>query len=140
MQGVTTAIVVFLLVCVVFPTLVKIKAQYYASFAAMLLVIFLSGLEDVFQSPGFRAVAEFLTCLLQVGALILLVLSCGGLSWKQLAGEVTEAIEVIRRGETEKEVIVPLPGDAPVTFRPDPPPPPRPVIKPQETDSPVPLE
>ena len=140
MQGVTTAIVAFLLVCVLFPTLVKNKPQYYAAFAAILLVILISALEDVFRNDGFRAASDFLICLLQISALILLVLSCGGLSWKQLAGEVTEAIEVIRRGETEKEVIVPLRGDAPIVARPDPPAAPPAVIKPQEADSPVPLE
>jgi hypothetical protein len=67
-----------------------------------------------------------------------LILSAGGLSWRQLAGEVTDAIEVIRRGETKKEVIIPLRGDAPITAPPEPPQKPRVVV--QDSDSPVPLE
>jgi hypothetical protein len=121
MEGVTAAIVAFLLTCVVFPTLVKNKPQYYAAFGSILLVIFLSGLEVVIATPAFHALATFLICLLQIGALILLVLCCGGLTWKELTDEVGEAIEVIRRGETEKEVIVPLRGEQPAVSRPDPP-------------------
>jgi hypothetical protein len=138
MEGVTTAIVAFLFVCIVFPTIVKNKPQYYSAFGAILLVILISGLEGVIATGAFRALATFMICLLQIGAMLLLVLSAGGLSWKQLAGEVTEAIEVIRRGETKKEVIIPLRGDAPITAPPEPPQKPRVVV--QDSDSPVPLE
>jgi hypothetical protein len=120
MQGVTTAIVAFLFVCIVFPTIVKNKPQYYAAFAAIILVILLAGLSAVVDSRAFGAFATFMTCLLQICAMILLILSAGGLTWKQLAGEVTEAIEVIRRGETTKEVIIPIRGQMPAS-RPTPP-------------------
>src|SRR5271156_3084419 len=79
MEGVTTAIVAFLFVCVVFPTIVKNKPQYYAAFAAILLVILLSGLEAVIATGSFHAFATFMITLLQVSAMILLVLSAGGL-------------------------------------------------------------
>jgi hypothetical protein len=125
MQGVTTAIVAFLFVCIVFPSIVKNKPQYYGAFAAIVLVILLSGLIGVVGSAGFTAFANFMICLLQVCAMILLILSAGGLTLKQLAGEVTEAIEVIRRGETTKEVIIPLSGQMPPSR---PPPPPGPTV------------
>src|ERR1700722_14440205 len=98
MEGVTTAIVAFLFVCIVFPTIVKNKPQYYAAFAAILLVILFSGLEAVINTGAFHEFATFMICTLQIAAMILLILSAGGLSWRQLAGEVTDAIEVIRRG------------------------------------------
>jgi hypothetical protein len=140
MEGVTTAIVAFLFVCVVFPTLVKNKPQYYAAFAAIILIILLWGSEFVINSGAFRAFALFMICVLQVAALILLVLSVGGLTWRELRSEVTEAIEVIRRGETQKEVIVPLRGDAPVTAKADPLSPPPPKMTINESDQHVPLE
>jgi hypothetical protein len=138
MEGVTTAIVAFLLVCVVFPTLVKNKPLYYAAFAAVLVIILLSGLEVVVAGAGFMAFATFMICLLQIVALVLLVLAAGGLTLRQLAGEVTEAIEVIRRGETSKEVIIPLHGEMPRAEKPAPPP--ASPIRLDDADSSVPLE
>jgi len=38
------------------------------------------------------------------------VLSAGGLSVSEFKREITETIEVVRRGESEKEVIIPLRG------------------------------
>jgi hypothetical protein len=113
MEGVTTAIVAFLFACLIFPAIVKSKPQYYAAFGAILMVILLSGMEAVVDNGAFRAFTIFLTCLLQVVAMILLILSVGGLTLGQLGSEVTEAIEVIRRGETTKEVVIPLRGDEP---------------------------
>jgi hypothetical protein len=114
MEGVTTAIVAFLFVCIVFPTIVKNKPQYYGAFAAIVAVIILNGLMYVIHSGAFDAFSYFMICLLQVAAMILLTLAAGGLTFRQLAGEVTEAIEVVRRGETQKEVIIPL-SNQPVT-------------------------
>jgi hypothetical protein len=113
MEGVTTAIVAFLFVCIVFPTIVKNKPQYYGAFAAIVAVIILNGLMYAIHSGAFDAFSYFMICLLQVAAMILLTLAAGGLTFRQLAGEVTEAIEVVRRGETQKEVIIPLTGQQP---------------------------
>ena len=113
MEGVTTAIVAFLFVCVVFPSLVKNKAQWYAALAAVVLVILLHALRIIFSSPALHAFAGFMTGLLQIGAILLLILSAGGLSARELAGEMKRAYEVIRRGEEEKEVIIPISGQQP---------------------------
>jgi hypothetical protein len=122
MQGVTTAIVAFLFVCLTFPSIVKNKPQYYAAFGTVVLVILLSGLEAIIDSPAFHAFATFAVCLMQISAMILLTLSVGGLTFKQFAGEVTEAIEVIRRGETQKEIIIPLTGQQPAKDKSETPP------------------
>jgi hypothetical protein len=137
MDGVTTAIVLFLLFCVVFPTIVKNKAQYYAAYGMMLVVILLAGLEAVINTPAFHAFATFMIALMQVGALLLLILAAGGLTIKQLAGEVSDAIEVIRRGETTKEVIIPLSGQIP---RQKPDAPATPTVRIDDSGSSVPLE
>ena len=114
MEGVTTAIVAFLFVCVVFPSLVKNKAQWYAALAAVVFVILLHALRSVFPNNDWlRGFTGFMTGLLQVGAILLLILSVGGLSVRDLAGDMKRAYEVIRRGEEEKEVIIPLTGEQP---------------------------
>ena len=51
--------------------------------------------------------------VLQIIAVLMLVLCAGGLTLKSMAGEMGRAYEVIRRGEEEKEVIIPLTGQKP---------------------------
>jgi uncharacterized membrane protein YccC len=113
MEGVTTAIVAFLFVCVVFPSLVKNRPQWYAALAAVVLVIFFNALVMAFPSVGFMRFTVFITGMLQIAAIVLLILSAGGLSVRELAGDMKRAYEVIRRGEEEKEVIIPLTGEQP---------------------------
>src|SRR5215207_370455 len=84
MEGVTTAIVAFILICVVYPGLVKNKPQFYAAFACVLLVILLHSLTLMLQSPGFGIFAGVFTGLFQVVALVLLMLSAGGITIKEL--------------------------------------------------------
>jgi hypothetical protein len=114
LEGVTTAIVVFIFVCVLYPKMVKNKTHFYAAFAAILLVILLHSLSVMLrESPGFQVFAGAATGLLQLGAILLLFTAAGGLSVKDLAGEMARAYEVIRRGEEEKEVIIPITGEMP---------------------------
>jgi hypothetical protein len=117
MHGVTTALVGFLLVCVIFPNLIKNRAQYYAAFGAVCLIIVLdalgmavSGVESG-KIAGLRVFAYVVGGFLQVGAILMLFLACGGISWRELAGDMKDAVEVIRRGGEEKEIIVPLSGE-----------------------------
>ncbi len=113
-DGVTTAIVVFCFVCVVFPQIVKNKTQFYAGFSSVLLVILIHSLAVMlYTSPGFRIFVGAATCLLQIIAIITLFLSAGGITLKQLGGDMARAYEVIRRGEEEKSVIIPITGDMP---------------------------
>ncbi|HEV2295245.1 MAG TPA: hypothetical protein VGR35_15440 [Tepidisphaeraceae bacterium] len=112
--GVTTAIVAFCFVCVIFPHLVKNKTQFYAGFAAVLLVILLHSLAlMLYNSAGFQVFAGAATCLLQIMAIITLFLSAGGITLEQLGGDMSRAFEVIRRGEEGKTVIIPISDDMP---------------------------
>jgi hypothetical protein len=145
MEGVTTAIVGFLLVCIVFPAIVKNKPQYYAAFAAILLVILLWGLEAVVDNGGFHALVTFLIAVLLAAALVLLVLSAGGLTWKQLAGDVTEAIAAVRRGEMmgSSRPAGTAPEAGPISAAPPPQKPAGttgPTVRVDDSDSSVPLE
>jgi hypothetical protein len=112
MEGVTTAIVAFILACVIFPRVVKNKPQYYGALACVLLVILFGALNMMVGAVGFTRFVYVMTALLQIGAILLLILSAGGLSMRDLAGELADTIEVVRRGG-EKEIIVPLRGEKP---------------------------
>jgi hypothetical protein len=117
MNGVTTAIVLFILAALAFPGLVKRKHHYYASLGAVLVIILLDALAHVAKSDGFSAFAYFLSAVLQVFCIGMLVMSSGGLSVKEFGEEITNTIEVIRRGEEGKEVIIPLSEEAKATIR-----------------------
>ena len=113
MHGVTAALVAFLFVCVVFPNLIRNRPQYYAGFGLVCLIIFCDAIAYA-TSPGrFAVVMYFLNALFQIGAICVLFLSAGGITWRDLGGEMLHAFEVIRRGEDQKEVIVPLRGEQP---------------------------
>lgn len=109
LDGVTTVLATFVFVCLIFPSLVKNRAQYYAALVMVVLIILLHALTLILNKVGaFIVPAGVFTGLLQVGALVLLVLSVGGLTARQLAGDMARAYEVMRRGETSKEVIIPI--------------------------------
>jgi hypothetical protein len=144
MDGLITAIVGFIFVCVLFPKMIKNATQFYAAFALLIVGMFLLSFATMIGHGGFMRVAGGIMGLLSVVVLILLVLSAGGLSMKDLAGNFTNAFEVMRRGEDTKEVIVPLRGEQPAQ-RDVPPPPvqtiqtPPPAAKPVDQGS-IPVE
>ncbi len=112
MEGVTTALVGFILLCVAFPRMVKNKPQYYVAFISVLAIILLSSLQVLVDYAGFTHFIQAVGGLLQIVSLVALVLACGGLSPRQLAGEMGRSIEVMRRGGEEQETIIPLGADA----------------------------
>lgn len=123
MQGVTTAILAFMFVCIVFPSLVKVRAQWYAALVGVLLIILLDAVGRMVEgSPSARVVLYVFTAILQVGAIGLLILACGGLTARELGEDMKRAYAVIRRGEEETEILIPRgdrmaqdPEDAPRT-------------------------
>lgn len=137
MQGVTTAIVGFIFVCLVYPRLVKHKPQFYSAIGLVLLIILFDAIAHMWQDGGLTRVMYVLTALLQIVAILTLVLCVGGLSVRELAGEVANTVEVIRRGET-KPVLVPLRGEQPRQKEEEAPIPPAPP--PVKDDSSIPLE
>ncbi len=113
MEGVTTALVAFIFVCVVYPKLVKNKTQFYAALTAVVLIILLYSLNTMIGTAGFQVFAGAVIGLLQIGAIVLLFLSAGGITLRELSGDMARAYEVMRRGESEKEVIIPITGEMP---------------------------
>jgi hypothetical protein len=111
LDGVTTVLTAFIFVCLVMPAIVKHRPQFYAALACVAGIIVLHTLTLMFNAASFGGIA---IGVLQLVALLLLVLCVGGLTVGELAGELKRSYEVIRRGETEKEVIIPLGDQAPV--------------------------
>jgi hypothetical protein len=111
MHGITTALVGFIFACVVWPQLVRNRPQFHAGLILVLLIILLDAAAMVAAaSPAFRTFAYAMIALLQIGAILMLFFSSGGVTPRDVLGGIAGAFEVIRRGETEKEVIIPLSG------------------------------
>src|ERR1700733_8760180 len=109
LDGVTTVLVAFLFVCLIFPSIVKNRSQYYAALAMIIFILLLHTMTLILNKSDAMVVAGgVFTGLLQICALLLLVLCVGGLTARQLAGDMAQAYEVMRRGETQKEVIIPI--------------------------------
>ncbi len=147
LDGVTTVLVAFLFVCLAMPTMVKNRPQWYMALAAVVGVIVLHVLS--LMMPSFLTLFTVGVGALQIVALLLLVLCVGGLTAKQLAGDMARAYEVMRRGETEKEVIIPIGDQVPGSRRgrQEPPqkvyrvdsPPARPAVRDDEDDDSIPI-
>ncbi len=113
MEGVTTAIVAFIFVCIVYPHLIKNRSQFYAVLAAIIFVILLNSIGTMVGDPKFWRFVAAVDGLLQVVAILLLVLSAGGLTVQQLGFDIGQSIDVVRRGGEKETIIVPLRGEQP---------------------------
>lgn len=113
MQGVTTAIIGFLLLALAFPQIIKRSAQYYLAVAAVLIIILLDALARLVGSVSFDRVAYLFVAVCQILGVILLILATGGLSARDLVANLARGYEVLRRGEDEVETIIPV-GPRPV--------------------------
>src|SRR5207237_6043167 len=102
MEGVTTALVAFIFFCVIFPERVRNRAQFYAAFGLICLIVLFDALAHVISSPGFFRFAYFAVGGLQIGAILLMFMAAGGLSWQELKAGMGNGYEVIRRGGAEK--------------------------------------
>ncbi len=129
LDGVTTVLVAFIFVCLIFPSLVKHRPQFFAAVAGIIGILLLHTLALMGRgSDDFVVLVSVLIGLLQIVAFIMLVLCVGGLTARQLAQDMSKAYEVMRRGETVKEVIIPIGEQA------------RPASHPAKHDDGIPLE
>src|SRR4051794_37230801 len=110
----TTPLIAFLFVCLIFPKIVRNRPQFYMSFSLLVLILLIQLISRIF--PYHQSFVYFLSVIveaLRLVVFILLVLCAGGLSLHELTGEVFRSFEVMRRGDTEKTVIIPLSGQKP---------------------------
>lgn len=105
-DGVTTVIVAFIFAGLIWPHLIKNRTQYYAGLVAVLVVILLHSLSLMIGATAFQLFSGAMIGLLQILAIIMLFLSAGGMTLKDLTNNLGDAYEVVRRGEEEKEVII----------------------------------
>lgn len=118
MDGVKTAIIGFIFVCIILPHLIKNRPQYFMAVVVFLvgmlfnlLAFMFAGAETSLLNPrGFVKLCLVVDGVCQIAAVVLLFLAAGGMTIGQLAGEFGRAYEVMRRGEDRKTVIVPLSG------------------------------
>lgn len=109
MQGVITAVVAFIFTCIVFPSLVKSRPQYYGALVVILFAIFLDALATSSDPKStFHAFVAVVDALLVICAIGLLMLATGGLSARDLAADIGKTIEVVRRGGEKETIIVPM--------------------------------
>jgi hypothetical protein len=110
MEGVTTAVVLFVFLCLAMPSLIKNRNQYYVAFFSIVAVIFLDAVAHMMpeSAPALRAVCYVLGAFGQIIAVVMMFQATGGLTFRALQGDM---IEVLRR-DGEKEVIVPLSDEA----------------------------
>jgi hypothetical protein len=113
-MDISIPVVGFIFVCIVMPRLVKNKPQFYMAIAVTLVILILNAIVDVSGGAiGFIRFLIVLRSVLWIVDFILLILATGGLSLHEFSGELGNAFEVMRRGETTKEVIIPLTGQQP---------------------------
>ncbi len=108
MEGVITAIVAFIFTCIVFPSLVKNRPQYYGALALILLAIFLDALSVTLDKGTFRGFVTIADAIIIIVSIGLLMLATGGLSARDLAADIGKTIEVVRRGGEKETIIVPM--------------------------------
>ena len=113
MDGVIAVLLAFLFLCIVFPSLVRNREQYYAALGITVGALLLQSLALAIGNERFIDVAAGLNGLLYVGVILLLILCTGGLTVRDLAGDMSRTIEVIRRGDTEKEILIPKSAQPP---------------------------
>src|SRR5882672_11077067 len=106
----TTPLIAFLFVCLIFPKIVRNRPQFYISFGLLVLILLLNIVGRMFPNDRFVYFLSVIIEVLRLIVFILLVLCAGGLSLHELTGEVFRSFEVMRRGDTEKTVIIPLGG------------------------------
>src|SRR5215208_1323506 len=109
----TTPLIAFLFVCLIFPKIVRNRPQFYISFGLLVLILVLNIVSRAFPNEKFVYFLSVIIEVLRLVVFILLVLCAGGLSLHELSGEVFRSFEVMRRGDTEKTVIIPLTGQKP---------------------------
>lgn len=108
MLAITTACVGFIFVCIIFPHLIRNHNQFYLSFVGVGVILLCEALVQMFAGTGFAQAMQVILALLNLLVFVLLVVSTGGLSLKDLAGRVGGAVQTFRHGEQDKPVVLPI--------------------------------
>lgn len=105
-MNVTGAIVGFVFVCIIFPGLIRNRAQFYGALGAVVVGLLLTALATLIGNFTLLRLVGAVDLLLQAAAIVLLVLATGGLTLGQLANDVSQAFG--QTGDSGTTPIVPL--------------------------------
>jgi hypothetical protein len=125
LDGMTLLIGAFFLYSLARPERVNSRTHYWAAFACLLLIVLLYTLRlMLYNTPAAQVVLGVFIGLCQAAGLVLTVMYVGGLRPGEIAGELRDAADDIRRGgEPAKPRIVPITGEKPRPKDDDAPPP-----------------
>lgn len=118
LDGMTTALAIFFVYCLAKQELIKNRTYYYATFVCLLGIIFFNAFFHFFGRDAGSTTGQGLCAIalgiLHAAALILTMAYVGGITLREMAGQMKEAAEDFRTaGESKKPVIVPLGQDKP---------------------------
>jgi hypothetical protein len=102
-MGVTTAIVLAIFAGVFWPHAIKNKQQFYFAIGAVLLIVLFEALDAMIFSTGFHRFAAVVEAFLQIVGILGIILAASGQNVSEFAADT---IEVVRRGEEEKEILI----------------------------------
>jgi hypothetical protein len=112
-EGLTTVLAAFLVFCLYRQDLIKNRTYFYATFGALLVIIFCQVFYRI-TGPAGQVFFAVVLGVLHAGALLLTMAFVGGLSLKEMGREMKDAADEIRTGgEARKPVIVPLSKEQP---------------------------
>ena len=104
MEGVTTAIVLAIFAGMFWPHAIKNQKQFYFAIGAVLLIVLFETLDTMFgRDGGFHRLASVFVGFLQIVGILGIVLAASGQNVSEFAADT---IEVVRRGEDEKEILI----------------------------------
>ncbi|HEY0008545.1 MAG TPA: hypothetical protein VGB55_07470 [Tepidisphaeraceae bacterium] len=115
LDSLTFLLAAFFFYCLAKPEMVRNRTQYWGVFFGLILIVVLTTLRlMLYNSPGGQIVTGILIGLTQIAAMVLTVLYVGGMSVREMAGEMGSAVDEVRTGGMPKKTpIVPLTGDKP---------------------------
>jgi hypothetical protein len=103
MEGVTTAIVLAIFAGVYWPHAIRNRQQFQFAIGAVLLIILFHVLGAMIGHVGFLRFVAVMVGLCQIVAILGIILAASGQSVGEFAADT---IEVVRRGEEEKEILI----------------------------------
>jgi hypothetical protein len=102
-MGVTTAIVLAIFAGIFWPHAIRNRQQFYFAIGAVLLIIVFETLDGMILNPGFHRFASLMVGIGQIVGILGIILAASGQSVGEFAADT---VEVVRRGEEEKEILI----------------------------------
>ena len=102
-EGVTTALVLAIFAGVFWPHAIRNRKQFNFAIGALLLILLFTVLGALIGNLNFQRFVAVMVGLLQIVGILGIILAASGQSVSEFA---SDTIEVMRRGEEEREILV----------------------------------